>query len=300
MENEDATRRLGASLSMTRAQRFYLLVSLLLAFALPAYANNPPQPDGLFSVLLIFPIVILGARLAGLVPVTKSASARIIGGIAVGVLCAVLLMVGTILGMVVALGVLVYAIVRGSQIMRRGRAARRLVIGAVVMVFAVLAVVDYSVSIVSYYPSSAVAEAGAISGVRSLRIAESEFTKRGQSDHTPTGAFGTLNDLESAKLIDDTFSYSRIRKGYRYGEVVDPSKEQFLFYAIPAPELKPGSDHGNFVPGASLLKSILGADHEEGTGYRSFAVDETGVIRGAIRTQTGTVTRDEAQHWSPL
>jgi len=104
-------------------------------------------------------------------------------------------------------------------------------------------------------------------------------------------------DLENAKLIDDIFSNDRIRKGYRYGEVVDLAKEQFLFYAIPAPELKPepGSNHVDFVSGASLLKSILGGRHEEGTGYRSFAVDETGVICWSIRTRTGPVTRGQAQ-----
>jgi len=282
---------------MTRAQQFRLLLILLLAFAPPAYANNPPQPDGLFSVLLIFPIAILGARLAGVVPEPKR-RLGIIVGMAIGVLSTMLLMAGTALGVLAALGVLVYAIVRGGEIIRRGRTARRSVIGTVVMAFAVLAFLDYYVSIMSFYPSSALSEARAVSGVRSLNMAESEFAKRGQSDNSPSGAFGTLKDLESAKLIDDAFSNGRIRKGYRYGEIVDPVKEQFFFYAIPAPELKP--DHYNFVPGASLLKSILGGRHEEGTGYRSFAVDETGLIRWAIRTRTGPVTREEAHQWPSL
>jgi hypothetical protein len=285
---------------MTRAQRFRMLLFLLLAFAIPAYANNPPQPDGLFSVLLIFPIAIIGARLAGLVRAPKSASARIIGRIAVGVLCTLLLMAGTLLGALVALGILVYAIVRGSKIIRRGRSAHRAVIGAVVMAFAVFAFADYWASIVSFYSPEAAAEASAVSGVRSLSIAESEFAKSSQSGHAPSGAAGMLKDLENAKLIDGSFSNGQLRKGYRYGEIVDPAKGRFLFYAIPAPELKPGSFHGYFVPGTSLIKSIRGVDHEEGTGYRSFAVDETGVIRTAIRTQTGPVTREEAQDWSPL
>ncbi len=110
----------------------------------------------------------------------------------------------------------------------------------------------------------------------------------------------TILAFLNAKLIDDTFSAGQIRKGYRYGDVVDPAKGQFLLYAIPAPELKAGSDHGNFVPGTSLIKSILGKTHEEVTGYRSFAVDETGVIRWAIRTHTGPVTREEVDGWAPL
>ncbi len=300
MGNEDAADRLRAYLAMSRTRRFRLLLFLLLAFALPAYANNPPQPDGLFSVLLIFPIVILAGRLAGLAPVPKSASARIIGGIAVGILCALLLMVGTILGAAVALGVLVYAIVRGSQIIRRGRSVNLAVIGAIVMAFAVFAFADYWASIVSFYSPEAAAESSAVSGMRSLNMAESEFAKRSQSGHAPSSAVGSLNDLENAKLIDESFSNGQLRQGYRYGEVVDSTKGQFLFYAIPAPELKPGSFHGYFVPGTSLIKSIRGVTHEEGTGYRSFAVDETGVIRSTVRTQTGPVTREEAEHWSPL
>lgn len=299
MEKFDATHRLRAYLAMKRAQRLRMLLFLVLAFALPAYANNPPQPDGLFSVLLIFPIVILGARFAGLARAPKSASARIIGGIAVGVLCTLLLTVGTLLGALVALGILAYAILRGTQIFRRGQSAKRAVIGAAVMAFAVFAFVDYWVSIVSFYSPEAAAEASAVAGVRSLSIAESEFAKRGQSDPTPSRV-GTLKDLRDAKLIDDTFSNGRIRKGYRYGEFVDPEKEQFIFYAIPAPELKPGSSHGYLVPGTSLLKSIQGVDHEEGTGYRSFAVDKTGVVRYAIRTRTGPVTREEVNTWTPL
>lgn len=300
MESVDATHCLNAHIAMTPAQRFRMLLLLLLTFAEPAYANNPPQPDGLFSVLLIFPIAILGTRLAGVVRKQKSLSTRIIGGIAVGVLCTLLLMAGTEIGALVALGVLVYAIVRGSQIVRRGQSANRTLIGVVVMAFAVFAFVDYWASIVSFYSPEAAAEANAVFGVRSLSIAESEFAKRGQSEHTSSKALGTLKDLENAKLIDDRFSNGRIRKGYRYGEVVDPAKGQFLFYAIPAPELKPGSFHGYFVPGTSLIKSIRGVNHEEGTGYKSFAVDETGVIRSAIRTHTGPVTREEVNGWTPL
>ena len=42
-----------------------LVVCVVGCGTLPAWANNPPQPDGLFSVLLIFPLAILGFKLAG-------------------------------------------------------------------------------------------------------------------------------------------------------------------------------------------------------------------------------------------
>ena len=32
----------------------------LLAGTLPAFANNPPAPDGMLSILLLFPMAILG------------------------------------------------------------------------------------------------------------------------------------------------------------------------------------------------------------------------------------------------
>lgn len=41
------------------------LMWFLFAGALPAYANNPPAPDGMFSLILIFPVVIVGWRWAG-------------------------------------------------------------------------------------------------------------------------------------------------------------------------------------------------------------------------------------------
>ena len=40
-------------------------VGVLLAGAAPAYANNPPAPDGMLSILLLFPAAIFGFRLAG-------------------------------------------------------------------------------------------------------------------------------------------------------------------------------------------------------------------------------------------
>jgi hypothetical protein len=278
-----------------------MLSFMLLAFALPAYANNPPQPDGLFSALLIFPIVILGARLAGVVAVQESRATRILGGVAVAILAIVFLGAGTFIGAFVALAVVIYAFVRGGRIMRRGQGAKRLVIGAVVMAFALFAFLDYIVSLNNYYPSLAIYESSAIYGLRALKTAEDEFIQPTDSHRPPSPAYGAIQELERAKLVDDTFSAGQIRKGYRYGELLDPARKQYLFYAVPATELKPASSQVAFVPGSSLLTAIFGRrQKQEGTGIRSFAIDETGVIRSAIRTQTGPVTREEAQHWPPL
>jgi len=285
---------------MTSSERILACLLVVLGFAIPAHANNPPEPDGLFSVLLIFPVVILGCRFAGLALKKKGLATRIITWLAVAFCSVVFLGAGTIIGAFAALLILSYAVVRAIQIMKRGQNAHRAVIGGLVIAFSAFAFVNYWASIVSFYSPVAAAESNAISGLRSLSSAESESAKRGLRDHASSKTPGSLSDLQAAKLIDGTFSTSQIRKGYRYGEIVDPTRGQFVFYAIPAPEMKPRYANGYLVPGTSLLKSIRGVHAEEGTGERSFAVDETGVIRWAIRTQTGPVTREEAQSWPAL
>ena len=52
-------------------QILLLLLWCLFAGAVPAYANNAPQPDGLLTLILIFPVAILGFRLAGAKPSDK-------------------------------------------------------------------------------------------------------------------------------------------------------------------------------------------------------------------------------------
>jgi hypothetical protein len=57
---------------VTSCQRICLLLILIVTCALPASANNPPQPDGVFSILLIFPVILIGMRLADARPDPKS------------------------------------------------------------------------------------------------------------------------------------------------------------------------------------------------------------------------------------
>jgi len=292
-------RRVKVKSAMALFNRLCTLFVFLLAFAIPAYANNPPQPDGLFSLLLVFPVVLLACRLAGLNSPPKRSVMRIIVWTLVGVGSVVLLGAGTFIGAFAALLVLIYAIVRASHIMQKSESRKRPLIGLAVIAFALFAFVDYFVSIATYHKSTAVYEYIATMKIRQLNEAEQEFAKSGQSDAPKETIFGTIKDLEAARLIQSTVATGQTVDGYRFGEVLDAGRKHYVLYAIPAPELKLAETNPEVVPGASLLKALLGRK-EQGTGRLSFAVDETGEIRQAVRTATGPVTREEFSHWEKL
>jgi len=280
------------NLSKVLRERFFLFFLVFAAFSLPAYANNPPQPDGLFSVLLIFPVAILGARLAGVVRQPKKLSVRIFAGLAIGTVV-VFLAAGTILGFFATVVVLFYAIARAAQIIGQGQGAKRFLIGSAVVVFALFALVDYSVSIVGGHKSSALYEYAAEMRVRRLGEAEQQFVASGP--HNPE----TMKDLEAAKLIRNAPIAGQTLEGYRFGEILGDDSKHFLFYAVPAPDRKPEGAGPEVVPGTSLIKALLHRE-DQGTGRMSFAVDETGKMRRAIRGSSLSVTPEEVTHWEPV
>ena len=285
---------------MTFSHRLLFLCAILIAFALPAHANNPPQPDGLFSVLLIFPVVLLGTRLAGVVPKPRRLSTRIISGIAVAICAVFFLAAGTIVGMFAAILVLTYAVVRAVQIMQRGQSTRRALIGVVVMALSLFAIADYWESITGDFPSLATYEAAAIRRLRTLSDAESLASNPKASNAPSARFYSSIAELQRAHLIDESIVPGRVYKGYLYGEILDPDRKQFIFYARPAKAFKPELSWRRVVPGGSLLSPFLPSEDLQGTGERSFAVDETSVIRWAIRPLGTPVTREEVQRWSTL
>jgi len=285
---------------MAFSERLLTLFLIFLAFAIPAYANNPPQPDGLFSVLLIFPVVILACRIAGLTQTPRRPVVRVIIWIVVGICSVVFLGAGTIIGAFAALLVLIFAIVRASQIMQKSRNAKRHLIGLIVVVLSLLAFVDYYLSIARGHLSTSFYEYAATMRIRNLSEAEQEFAKSRGRPGSQELEFGTMQDLKTADLIREAPTDGQLVRGYRLGEILDPDRKHYLLYAIPAAELKPGDETVEFVPGTALLKVLLGQGEEQGTGRYSFAVDETGEIRQAIRHTTGPVTRGEVTHWEKL
>lgn len=272
---------------------------LLLCFAAPAYANNPPQPDGLFSILLIFPAVILGRRLAGTTPGQKSLAKKILVPFVLTV-CVFLCLAGTGLALIPLLIIALYGIVRAAQILREGQGRKRLFIGVVVIGLVLFSVTDYFASLLSYDPGP-VLESLAVSHLRSLTAAEMEFKTPAYSKTATSPVYGTMRELEEAKLFDWNLSPNTVQSGYLYGEILDKSSNQYLFYAVPAFAGHSPSRWYHLLPGGSLLLRLLRGGRLPETGERSFAVDESGVIRMAPHWIPGTaVTREDALRWQVL
>lgn len=284
---------------MRASQKFRLLVLLLLCCASPAYANNPPQPDGFFSILLIFPVVILGRRLAGAVLPQKSRWHRVAVILTLTV-CAFLCAAGTTFALPPLLLILAYGIWRGAQILSLGQGRKKLIIGAAVIAWVLFGVTDYVVSIIEYDPAG-VLESIAVGRLLDLAGAETQFNTPAHSNGAHSPSFGTIAELNEAGLLKWRLNVRDIQSGYRYGEIVDKSRPQFLFYAVPAYPHNSAPRWFRFVPGGSLLWAMIGKDRSTETGVRSFAVDESGVIRVATHRNSQTlVTREEAQTWPIL
>jgi hypothetical protein len=278
------------------AQRVGLFIALVVCCVTPAYANNPPQPDGLFSVLLIFPAVIVGRRLAGVSPVSESLAKRIATAFIL-LVCVILCLGGTGLALVPLIIIAGYGIVRATQILRKGQGRKRIVIATALIGLVLFAVTDYFASLLSYDPA-AVMESIAMSRLRSLATAEQQFKTPVFAKGASSPTYATMAELEDAQLLAWNLAPSTVRSGYIYGEVIDKPHDQFFFYAVPAFPRKHESRWYHLIPGGSLLEALLGKQRGAETGYRSFAVDETGVIRFATQRNLGApVTREEVATW---
>jgi hypothetical protein len=267
----------------------------LVAGASPAYANNPPAPDGMLSVLLIFPVAILGFRLAGAQLTSKEMKWRPVRIIYLA-LCAFVTFAGTAVGGLAMLLLVIYAMLRGGQAMSRGHGKKRFALGAAVILFAPLAGFNYALS-TSNWSSVATAEASGAGGMRAIVTAQITFKAAAMLDANKNGIpeFGTLAELQQAGLVSDS-SVTRPSSSYRYvleltGDPTRDEKEYFL-YATP-------KKYGSSSSGISL--SLLNLWWPRPTqARRTFAADETGVIRWADLGGSHPVTREEAQKWQPI
>lgn len=276
--------------------RYRLLLVLLLCCTLPARANNPPEPDGLFSILLIFPAVILGRKLAGVVSGPRSLAKKIAVPLVLTA-SVILCMGGTGIAALPLLIIFLYGIHRAVQILRQGQGRKRYFIGAAVIALVLFGITDYFASLLAYDlgPSR---ESLAIYQLRSLATAETEFRTTTYSRGTSSPEYGTMKELEDAKLFARNLAPNVVQSGYLYGETIEKQKNQFLFYAVPAFPSHPPSKWFHFFPGGSLLLGILRKNNLPETGVRSFAVDESGVIRVSSDWKPGTpVSHEEALRW---
>lgn len=260
-----------------------------------------PDPGGLVSILLLFPIIIFGSRIARASPIEETRDRRIRTGIVLGI-CVFLMAILPLLGPIAFLIVLFYGIFCGIQIMRRGEGRRRWLIGAFVIAFTFFSIADYWTSFGWGGQHLAANEASAVGTLRRLSSAEEKLADPTRSGSAMKARYGTIEDLRKNRLIDDDIEAGRSRKGYVFREVVDPERKQFLLYAVPAhlPPAESPPDWVHFLPGWALYYNAWRRDETHGTGFRSFAVDETGAIRYTIVPATGPVTHEEIAHWEKL
>jgi hypothetical protein len=197
-------------------QILLLLLWCLFAGALPAYANNPPQPDGLFTLILIFPVAIVGFRLAGAKPSDKQRKRRVMTGLGLA-LCTLLCMAGTEIALIPLLLIIAYGVLRGTQAMKGGQGKRSIALGSAVILFTLFGVANYLTS-TSYLPEGPLAGARAYASLRDIHDAELKF----QSNASPgaskngLGGYGTLEQLHQAGLLSD-FTWAQMQGPfYRY------------------------------------------------------------------------------------
>jgi len=268
---------------------------LVLAGALPAYANNAPAPDGMLSIVLIFPVVILGFRFAGAELNEKETRWRILRGVFLAI-CALATAIGTGIAAVALLVLLGYGLLRGVQIMWRGQGRRRFALGPLVIVFTLVACANYLASL-GTWSSVERSEASAVSAVRNIITAEITYVadKRLDANQNGISEYGTLEQLREAGLIPDFYLAPEGPGGYRLSVVLrrelTGDEKEFFAYAAPGHYGRPAR------VGISLLKAFLLHRYY---GVRTFAADESGEIRGADLGGARAVTREEAQKWAKL
>lgn len=275
----------------SRRQVFLLLLWCLLAGAVPVYANNPPQPDGMLTLVLIFPLVILGFRLAGAKLSEKERKWRVLRGLLLA-LCTLLTLGGTGIALIPLLVLLGYGVVRGIQVMARGQGTIHKALGAVVILFTLFAVANYVMSL-NYPPEGPSVEHAAYVNLRVINDAEQRFRSDAVIDVNKNGLgeYGSLEDLHKAGLLDEAFWARLQRPIYRYVVVLsgDPARDekQYFIYATPV-------HYGRPPQGLSLLRAL-----QTYVPYarRTFACDQTGVVRAADLGGSRAVTGEEAAKW---
>ncbi len=271
-----------------------LLLWCLFAGAVPAYANNAPQPDGLLTIILIFPVAILGYRLAGAQATAKQRKWRVATGLLLA-LCTLLTFGGTELAMIPILIILVYGIGRGVQAMAAGQGKKRVVWGSAIIVFTLFAVANYFASL-NYRLEGPSLESAALGNLRIINTAELEFQTNATLDVNKNGLgeYGSLEQLHKAGLLDDVLWEHLQGPAYRYVVVLagDPAQDEHHYFVYATP-----LHYGHSRAALSLLRALL---PYVPYARRTMASDESGVVRAADLGGSRDVTRAEAEKWPPI
>ncbi len=286
---------------MRSPQRIEIVVLLLLAAALPAYANNPPAPEGWLSLMLIFLVAVVATRLAG---VQRKPEARWKRALRVFVLFLAALVAGggTETALVPLIIILSYGVYRGLQIMHSGQGRKRFAIGLAVIVFSGLAIGDYMLSLNNW--SSAWLESDAVGMLRELHQAETKFQQAATLDtnRNGTGEYGSVDQIAASGLFEKD-RLTRYNARYQYHVLLtgDPTRDEkdFLIYALPLKYSAPPPSWSFMVPGGSYY--LLRRGQALHYTRRSFVIDASGVVRGTdLGATRSSVTREEMARWTPV
>lgn len=179
-----------------RAARGLLLVALIAAFALPAYANQPPGPQMILAEILILPVMMLCTALAGAYALVHAKGKRRKGWKpAVAVLAIFLSGMHEGLGLIVTLVFGALAVVRGARLVTWGLTAAgqgnttasqqtklsspRLILSGSLLVLMAAALTGLSFAFVTWWPSENYAE-GNLREIVAFQLAHGQQHKDAQ------------------------------------------------------------------------------------------------------------------------
>lgn len=263
--------------------------------AVSAFANNPPAPDGAFSLLLIIPVVIIASRLAREQRAKKSWKSRLLTGLVLG-LAILFSLAGTELSMA-AMIVVVYGLWRGVEVMRHGQGAKRFGLGAAVVMFSLLATANYVAALIN--PLSLPSELRAVSALRSIMMAEINYAagKKLDANHNGIPEYGTLEQLIQTGFNAEYYFGAESPGGYDFAVLLsgNPVRDEKEFLVVATPR-----NYGKPVNPALRFSLIRAFRPIRRSSLRSYAADETGVIRFADLGGARAVTREESRKWEKL
>jgi hypothetical protein len=254
----------------------------------------------MLGIILIFPAAILGLRLAAARLPEMSRRRKFVGR--AGLFLVVLLTAaGTELALVPLLVLFAFGAYRSLQMMKCGQGIRRFGVGVGMLLFAVFAIANYLASFNYGWMSTIAVESDCVPAVRAVARAEEEFKAATLLDANKNkiGEYGTLKQLdEQGAFMERGYLASGRPRGYKLVLVLsdDPAvrEKQYFLYAIP-------TNYGD-PPLSVLSLSLVRLLRPQTRRYarRTFAVDETGVIRARDLGGSRPVTRAEAEKWPPL
>ena len=207
-------------------------------------------------------------------------------------LCTLLTVGGTGIALIPLLVILAYGGLRGIQAMARGQGKRRVVLGSLIILFTLFGVANYLVSTNDGFEGPS-AEHSAYVNLRVINDAEQKFQSNAALDANQNGLgeYGSLEQLHQAGLLADVTWAQMQGPVYRYVLVLsgDPAQDekQYFVYATPV-------HYGRPRRTLSLLRTLWPSPPY---ARRTFACDETGVIRLADLGGSRAVTRAQAQGW---